>query len=533
LMLVLAAVAAVAPLAAPDQNPRLRGDIAAALTYVSNWRLILQEQSYFDAIGRPPILQHLWSLAVEEQFYLLWPLLLAFGLRKGRKPQKMIKWIAVAAGASAVAMAMMYSPEADLSRLYFGTDTRIATILFGVALAFMWRPGQKAVRPRWYVGTFKDVVGVAALVLLAACMTLWNEFDPFLYQAGFVVIAALGAVSVAITTRPGPVVGWSLGNGLMQWMGKRSYAIYLWHWPVFMLTRPQLDIALEGAPLFALRLAITFWLAEATYQAVEKPLRNGALGRSWTKLKSGFKGRSPRLVVTSLTTFSLPVLVLGTVAVGAIVEWETPDSDTPALQEELEEEVVVSTTASTEQIRPVFGEIVITDTAPPPETEAAPPAPASGMPHLLTAIGDSVMLIANEQLANRFDNAIVDAGKGRQAEDILQTVRARKDAGQLGDAVVIHMGTNGVIRQGQLEELMAMLADVPRVYLLNVKVSRPWESLNNELLAANIDRWPNASLIDWKAVATQHPEMFYSDGVHLRPGGLGLYVEMIAGQVLG
>lgn len=530
LMVVLAAVAAIAPWVAPDQNSRLRGDIAAAITYVSNWRLVLQEQSYFEAIGRPPILQHLWSLAVEEQFYLLWPLLLAFGLRKGRKPQKMIKWIIAAAGASAVAMAVMYSPQADYSRLYFGTDTRIATILFGAVLAFVWRPGQKAVRPKWYVGTFKDLVGVAALVALAACMTIWNEFDSVLYQGGFVLVAALGAVSVAITTRPGPVLGWSLGNGLMQWLGKRSYAIYLWHWPVFMLTRPQVDIALDGAPLFALRLAITFWLAEATYQAVEKPLRSGALGRHWSNLKSGFSDRSPRLVVTSVTVFSLPVLVMGAVATGAIVQWDVPESEAAPLLEE--EETVVSTTASTEQARPVFGEIVITDAGPPEEPAEAPP-PASGMPRLLTAVGDSVMLIANEELANRFDNAIVDAGKGRQAEDILNTVQSLKDRSQLGDVVVIHMGTNGVIRAQQLEELMEMLKDVPRVYLLNVKVARSWESLNNELLAANIDRWPNATLIDWKAVATQHPEMFYSDGVHLRPEALGLYVEMIAAQVLG
>lgn len=531
LMVVLAAVAAIAPLAAPDQNSRLRGDIGAALTYVSNWRLVLQDQSYFEAIGRPPILQHLWSLAVEEQFYLLWPLLLAFGLRKGRKPQKLIKWIVIAAGASAIAMAMMYSPDGDHSRIYFGTDTRIATILFGAALAFIWRPGQKAVKAKWYVGTFKDVVGAAALVALAACVTLFNEFDSFLYQGGFVMVAALGAISVAVTTRPGPVLGWSLGNGLMRWLGKRSYAIYLWHWPVFMLTRPQVDIALDGVPLFALRLAVTFWLAEATYQAVERPLRSGALGRSWTKLKSGWAERSPRLVVTSVATFSLPVLIMGTVATGTIVEWEAPEPEAAPLLEE--EETVVSTTATTEAARPVFGEIVITDTAPQPPQAPSETAPASGMPGLLTAIGDSVMLIANEELANRFDNAVVDAGKGRQAEDILQTVQARKAAGQLGDVVVIHMGTNGVIRADQLEQLMATLADVPRVYLLNVKVARPWESLNNDLLASNIHRWPNASLIDWKSVATEHPEMFYSDGVHLRPGSLNLYVEMIAEHVLG
>lgn len=528
LMVLLAAIAVIAPLLAPDQNSRLQGDIGAALTYVSNWRLVLQDQPYFQAIGRPPILQHLWSLAVEEQFYLLWPLLLTFGLRKGRKPQKMIKWVILAAAASAAAMAIMYTPDVDQSRLYYGTDTRIATILFGVALAFVWRPGQKSLAPKWYVSTCKDLLGLAALVALAVCVTIWNEFDAFLYRGGFVMVAALGAVGVAITSRPGPVLGWSLGNGLMRWIGKRSYAIYLWHWPVFMLTRPQIDIPLDGPALFALRLAITLWLAEATYQAVERPLRTGALGRTWARLKNGFSQRSPRMVLGSVVVFSFPVLTMGAVLAGTAVPRKSPEPETAGLLQE--EETVVSSTASEGDAKPVFGQMVITEAEPPPpEDPAAPPAPP---PAHVTAIGDSVMLMTNEALANRFDSAIVDAGKGRQAKDVLATVRTLKDAGQIGDVAVIHMGTNGVIRKGQLEELMTMLADVPRVFLINVKVARPWESLNNELLAANIDRWPNASLIDWKRVASEHPEIFYSDGVHLRPEGIGLYVEMIAGQVL-
>ncbi|RIK28465.1 MAG: acetyltransferase, partial [Chloroflexi bacterium] len=210
--------------------------------------MIAAQKSYFETIGRPSLLQHLWSLAVEEQFYLLWPLVFALLLTR-LKTRGALLVLMLGATLSALWMGALYHPDTDPSRVYYGTDTRAFGLLLGAALAFVWSPqadGTTRSRRVWLL----DGIGFLALAGLGAAFIFLDEFNPFLYQGGMLLVSAATAFLIAAVVHPkSPLLGPILGLGILQWLGVRSYSLYLWHWPVFMLTRPQLDTPLEGAPL--------------------------------------------------------------------------------------------------------------------------------------------------------------------------------------------------------------------------------------------------------------------------------------------
>ncbi len=274
LFAVLIVIATIGAVWLPQQAARIRGDVLASLAYVMNWWLIEQQSSYFGTGERPPLLTHLWSLAVEEQFYLVWPLLvIAFASRvRGRKA--ILAVLGLLMLASTIAAAVLYDPFADPSRVYYGTDTRAAAPLLGAALAAYLRPWRqrKSEPTKWL-----DLIGLASLAGLIAIAVLLDDRSPLLYQGGFLVIAALGGGVVAAAGHRATLLGDLLGKQPLRWLGQRSYAIYLWHWPVCVLTRPQIDVPLTGWANAALRLAITLALAEISYWLVERPVRNGTL----------------------------------------------------------------------------------------------------------------------------------------------------------------------------------------------------------------------------------------------------------------
>ena len=292
----------------PGEVAGLRGDVVAALGYVTNWFLIFGQESYFESVGRPSVLQHLWSLAVEEQFYLIWPVVLAVGLGLGAtrlRRRRVLTVTLVGAAASAVAMAVLYAPGVDPSRIYYGTDTRATGLLCGAALAFLWSPADKY-RPAearhnrltfpgrgrfrrrwgWTAPLLLDVVGILALGALIWFFLHLGEFEPLLYRGGFVLVALATVAAIMAVVHPHTHIGPRLlGSAPMRWLGVRSYGIYLWHWPVFMVTRPELDVPFGGLPLLALRLGLTILLADLSYRFVETPIRRGALGRAWKVLR--------------------------------------------------------------------------------------------------------------------------------------------------------------------------------------------------------------------------------------------------------
>ncbi|MDE2934191.1 MAG: acyltransferase family protein [Chloroflexota bacterium] len=289
LFLLLFAVAAYTVIFESGEAAGLRRDIAAALAYITNWDLIVAGETYFDSWERPSLLQHLWSLAVEEQFYIVWPLLMAGGLALLRN-RLTLALILGGAAASAIAMAALYEPGSAVTRIYYGTDTRASGLLIGAALAFVWNARQSegggGVRALAGMSAL-TLAGVAGLGTLIGFTLLADGSTPFLYQGGFALVGVATAVLIVAATHERSPLAQGLGTPVLRWVGVRSYGIYLWHWPVMVLTRPGVDVPLDGVALFAMQVAITVALAEASYRWVEKPIREGALGRLWKQLWEG------------------------------------------------------------------------------------------------------------------------------------------------------------------------------------------------------------------------------------------------------
>jgi peptidoglycan/LPS O-acetylase OafA/YrhL len=285
LLLVIGAVVGFTMLVLPNEADGLTSDTLASLGYVMNWHLILGSTSYFDPFARPPLLQHVWSLAIEEQFYLLWPLLFVAGMRVLRRIGLLIAVLAAALG-STLLMVWLYTPGVDPSRVYYGTDTRATALLVGAALALVWLPGAVPASQSHKLGRALDIAGMAALAGLLASFLFIHDYQPWLYQGGFAAVSLATVVAIAAVVHPqARVLPGLLGVQPLRWLGKRSYGIYLWHWPVFMVTRPYADVPLDGWQLFVVRLAIVLVLTELSYRLVEMPIRSGALGRAGQALR--------------------------------------------------------------------------------------------------------------------------------------------------------------------------------------------------------------------------------------------------------
>jgi peptidoglycan/LPS O-acetylase OafA/YrhL len=548
----------------PDEISALRGDALASLGYVTNWYLILDDQSYFETLARPSLLRHLWSLAVEEQFYLLFPPIFALVLGRLRV-RYAVPIVVAAAVASAVLMALLFEPGIDTSRIYYGTDTRIVAILVGSAAAFIWRPGNFSNDYSRVRAAFVEAAGIASLAGLIAISLLATESGAFLYLGGFSLVAILSGVLIIAAIHPGSrFLEGALARRPLVWLGTRSYSVYLWHWPVFMLTRPGIDIAVDGAELFAFRIALTIVLAEASFRLVESPIRNGSLGQLWASITrgarstfswadarrlsgAGFAGGLAVFLAISIAAANPPPPPMG-LEVGAvqISSWSratpaprtwtahptpaptpTPSPSASPTPVPTAEPTPDPTASALDTPLPVTA---------PPVTESPPPATAQPtVPPLPTpvegprvfAVGDSVMLGASSALGATISNLELDAAVSRQVAAGISILSYRRDAGLLGDVVVVHLGNNGVFTQDQMSQMMSILADVPRVVFLTVKVPLDWEGPNNQVIAS-ASAYPNAVIADWKSLSSGHPEIFGSDGVHVGPTGASYYANLVA-----
>ena len=287
--LLLFAVAAYTVIFEPGEASGLRREFVAAIAYVTNWDLIVTGETYFGSWERPSLLRHLWSLAVEEQFYVVWPLLMAGGLAVLRN-RLTLALILGGAAASAIAMAALYEPGSAVTRIYYGTDTRASGLLIGAALAFVWtaRQSEGGGGPRALTGPAAlTLLGAAGMATLIGFTFLADGGTPLLYRGGFALVGVATAALIVAATHDRSPFARGLGTPLLRWIGVRSYGIYLWHWPVMVLTRPGSDMPVDGVALFAMQVAITLWLAEASYRWVEKPVREGAPGRLWKQLCEG------------------------------------------------------------------------------------------------------------------------------------------------------------------------------------------------------------------------------------------------------
>jgi len=493
LFLVMAVSLAAMVVLHPDEVARLRGAVLASLAYVTNWYFVFADVPYFEQFGRPSLLLHLWSLAVEEQFYLVWPPLLAIGLALVGRRVVLALAIAGTAGSAALAW-WLFAPFTGTDRIYYGTDTRAVGLLAGVVLALVLPAARLApVSPARRRAT--DALGLAAAAALAVILVRLDETGARLYQGGFLVTAVVTAVLIHAAAQPGTWTGRALGTRPLVWVGRRSYGIYLWHWPVIQLTRPE-DVAIDGAPRVALQVALTVVAAALSYRFVEAPFRRHGLRGLREALGRGRGATGPALRRT-----------VAAGAVAAVVALAVAVAVAPTRQAGL----------------PGIEEAAARDVARPGGPDAEPPAPPA-RPVLF--VGDSVMLGAAPALRRTFGaHQVVDAAVGRRFPQGVEIVLGHLRTLPGDTAVVVHLGNNYYVRPEDLEGLVRRLPAGHPLYLVTVRAPLPWQDSVNAILRAAPARHPGVTVIDWHA-ASGEPGLLV-DGAHTNARGARLYARLI------
>ncbi|WEF34293.1 acyltransferase family protein [Pseudoduganella chitinolytica] len=495
----------------PDALRKFIADTPAAFLYLSNWWQIVDRQDYFDTT--PHVLRHLWSLAIEEQFYIVWPPLVYLVLKRGGPRAAGVLALAATLGSTAW-MWHLYELNIDAidqNRIYLGTDTHAMGLLTGAALACFWNPWlPRAVGP--LARLCWRALALLALALLGAMIGTMDTSNPWLYRGAFLVVPLLTCIVAYVTMGDREFfVSALLRTRVVQWFGLRSYSLYLVHWLVFVWMRLLGFTDFARWDVFLPALAVVLIVSEAMYQAVEKPAIRYELKQA---------GDTPKKAV--LGAYVIIALLFST-AIRA-VEFEEPAP------------VIVASAGAPAVLPP----LPVAEPKPAPQPAAVQPAGAimpaeedidpgvriSGGEHLY-ALGDSVLLGARDHLRKSIPGIEVDAAVGRQVRHGLKIVQGWQDRLDGASTVLVHLGTNGYINEGQLRELLGALARCKTVLLVTVHADRRWTAPNNELIARMTREFPNTRVLDWNAASAARPDWFVKDGIHLSRRGILAYAARI------
>lgn len=531
---------------------KMRPDILPSLLFFNNWWQIAQNVSYFNALGDPSPLTHFWSLAIEEQFYLIWPpLLFAMVSMHVSKPNTRRVVLGLAA-ASALAMMVLYNPAADPSRVYYGTDTRVFSLLLGAWMAFIpdrdlapvrlahrlglnrlagaakhgknaeGKPGKKvdesadtapaqpsALVRFWSSPASIDVLGVVGLVGLAAMVALTNSYTAFQYRGGTLLCSILTLMVIAACVQPQGMVARALSAEPLVWFGKRSYSIYLWHYPLLLLMNPVANISDTPWWQYILQVLVVVAVAECSYRFIETPFRKGAFGRTVSELREGTT--TPASWVRAHIPVCAVCGVVLVVALGGLVF--VPD--TSALSGEGAE--ILNKEAKN---------------AKPQDQQAADDTDKDndGFPdgsYDLLMIGDSVSLRAVDSFDGVFPHSHIDAEKGRQFDAGRTTFEGYIQQNLAGKIVVFALGTNGLVTDAQIDAIMADAGNQHTVVFVNTRSPQPWVGATNQAIANAATRYKNVRVIDWYGYSANRNDLFDGDGTHLSNAGVAEYLKLI------
>ena len=505
-----------------------RGDFLAGIFYISNWYEIFVGQGYGASEAFVP-LRHLWSLAVEEQFYLVWPLVMVAILRRSRSrlPAIGLKLIGVSVFI-AIMVAWLYVPGVvavscgtEFTRgtwtifgrciavndmLYLGSFSRAGGLMLGAGFAMLWRPVAIMRGPLRDKGRRLDVLaalGLALIVFFMLTMYLQERgvYNPWLYRGGFFLTGVATLLLIAATTHQGAATGKLLGHRALLWVGTRSYGLYLFHWPVFQMIRKQANIQLS-IPQIILGVLITVPITEASYRFIESPIRKNGLRATLAGLRGEARHLMAGVAVALLVGLAAVSLLradphcVGEVNCSLAAAGQGPDTTLPA-------ETVPAESGTT-----LPGETIATTTTVPK------------VPQKFVAIGESVMAGAASQLQSA--GVLVQVKEGRGPEGVKNAVILLRDAGDVGAGtrIVIQVGTNAPLTQSELDAIMVEVpTDAAGVVFMTIHADIEYVPANNELIRAMPSKHSNVSVIDWDVKAAEVE--LCADGTHISCNGSG------------
>ena len=531
---------------------KMRPDILPSLLFFNNWWQIAQDVSYFNALGDPSPLTHFWSLAIEEQFYLVWPpLLLAMVSMHMSKPNTRRVVLGLAA-ISAIAMMLLYNPAADPSRVYYGTDTRVFSLLLGAWMAFIpdrdlaparlvhhlgldrlagsgkrgkhnvdengrdsgdateAAPAPSGALARfWSSPASIDLLGIVGLVGLAGMVAFTNGYTAFQYRGGTLLCSVLTLMVIAACVQPQGLVARALAAEPLVWIGKRSYSIYLWHYPLLLLMNPVANINDTPWWQYILQVLLVVAVAECSYRFIETPFRKGAFGRTVSEFRDGTT--TPASWVRAHVPACAACAVVLVVALGGLI-------------------FVPETSALSGEGAEVLNKEA--NNAKPQDQKAADDTDKDddGFPdgaYDLLMIGDSVSLRAVDAFDGVFPHSHIDAEKGRQFDVGRETFEGYIQQNLAGKIVVFALGTNGLVTDAQIDAIMADAGDQRIVVFVNTRSPQPWVGATNQAIANAATRYKNVRVIDWFGYSANRNDLFDGDGTHLSTTGVSEYLNLI------
>ena len=480
---------------APEAIKRFLSDLPYALTGSINWLLVARHQDYFETVGRPPLLQHTWSLAVELQFYLIWPIILLTVLKYfGKKNIARIALIiAMVSGTTLffVSLQLDQSNAQQISHIYFGTDTHSLGLFLGSALAVSWIPQNLSADIEKRAQDVIDGIGVVGLLGLISTFLFIDESNASLYRIAFPLAGIFGCLVLISLVHPASRFAPIISTAPFRWVGQRSYGIYIWHWVIFQVTRPSVDLSGQTWALYLARVLWVLALADSSLRWVEIPFRQG-LVQDWFR---GMKYRSAKVQlrqkISVISSIIVVLAITSSISVQAINK--ANEVGNQVLQQSTQEQQTQDDLGST-----------------------------TG----LWVTGDSVILGIRSKLEAKEHISLINARVGRQAPELLAVMRVDQNSVP-SSPVVFNLGNNNALTEATVVEIFEIVKNQPQVIVVNTAVPRAWKDSNNAIISKVASRYSNVKVVDWDRISKGRPELFAPDGVHLSPAGSDVYVDLV------
>jgi len=480
---------------APEAIKRFLSDLPYALTGTINWLLVARHQDYFETIGRPPLLQHTWSLAVELQFYLIWPIILLTILKYfgKRNIARIALIIAIISGTALffVSLQLDQSNAQQVSHIYFGTDTHSLGLFLGSALAVSWIPQNLSADIEKRAQDVIDGIGVVGLLGLISTFLFIDETNASLYRLAFPLAGIFGCLVIISLVHPASRFAPIISTAPFRWVGQRSYGIYIWHWVIFQVTRPSVDLSGQTWALYLARVLLVLALADISLRWVEIPFRQG-LVQTWFR---GMKYRSAKVKLRQQMSVLLSIITV--LVITTSISLQAIDKSNQIVQESNQQQI--DQNQSDADLGSTTG---------------------------LWVTGDSVILGIRSKLENKEHISLVNARVGRQAPELLAVMQVDQSSVPQSP-VIFNLGNNNALTEQTVIDIFEVVKNQPQIIVVNTAVPRPWRDANNAIISRVASRYMNVKLVDWARVSNGRPELFAPDGVHLSPTGSDVYVDLV------